>query len=40
VAAVGVGVRGSGSGVITLKGAATGRHDDDEAAILAFLLAA
>ena len=43
VAGAGVaGARGAGSGVIVLelKGAATGRHDDDEAAVLAFLLAA
>jgi len=34
------GARGSGSGAILLKGAATGQHDDDEAAIMALLLAA
>jgi hypothetical protein len=34
------GARGVGSGAIVLKGAATGRHDDDEAAIMALLLAA
>jgi len=34
------GVRGSGSAVITLKGVAIGQHDDDEAAIMAILLAA
>lgn len=31
---------GAGAGVITLKGAAVGRHDDDEAAMIALLLAA
>lgn len=36
-----VGTRGSGSGtVVKLEGAANGRHDDDEAAMMAFLLAA
>jgi hypothetical protein len=34
------GPAGSGSGVVTLKGAAIGRHDDDEAAMIALLLAA
>ena len=34
------GWRASGAGVITLKGAAVGRHDDDEAAMIALLLAA
>lgn len=34
-------VRGAGAGVIkTFEGAAIGRHDDDEAAVMAFLLAA
>jgi len=40
VAAGGAGTHGAGTGVITLKGTAIGRHDDDEAAIMAFLLAA
>jgi len=42
VASVGiVGARGSGSGVIMkFTGAASGRHDDDEAAVMTFLLAA
>jgi hypothetical protein len=36
-----VGVRGSGSGaIVKLKGAAIGRHDDDDAAVMTFLLAA
>jgi hypothetical protein len=36
-----VGTRGSGSGTIMkFEGAARGRHDDDEAAVMAFLLAA
>lgn len=36
-----VGTRGTGSGVIVkCNGAATGQHDDDEAAVIAFLLAA
>jgi hypothetical protein len=36
-----IGARGAGSGVIMkLSGTATGRHDDDEAAVIAFLLAA
>jgi hypothetical protein len=36
-----VGTRGSGSGtIVKLQGAANGRHDDDEAAMMAFLLAA
>jgi hypothetical protein len=39
VASVGVvGTRGSGSGtIVKLEGAASGRHDDDEAAIMTFL---
>lgn len=41
-AAIGAcGTRGSGEGVIVkFSGTATGRHDDDEAAVIAFLLAA
>jgi hypothetical protein len=36
-----VGARGTGSGVIMkFSGSATGHHDDDEAAVIAFLLAA
>jgi len=36
-----VGVRGKGEGVIMkFSGSATGHHDDDEAAVIAFLLAA
>jgi hypothetical protein len=36
-----VGIRGSGSGTIMkFEAAASGRHDDDEAAMMAFLLAA
>src|SRR5262249_45035177 len=37
-----IGARGSSSGVITfeLNGAAIGRHDDDAAALMTFLLAA
>jgi hypothetical protein len=36
-----VGARGRGEGVIVkFSGSATGRHDDDEAAVIAFLLAA
>lgn len=36
-----VGIRGSGDGMIVkFNGTATGRHDDDEAAVIAFLLAA
>jgi hypothetical protein len=36
-----VGTRGAGSGmIIQIKGTATGRHDDDEAAMMTFLLAA
>jgi hypothetical protein len=36
-----VGTRGSGSGMIMkFEGAASGRHDDDEAAVMAILLAA
>jgi hypothetical protein len=36
-----VGARGRGEGVIVkFSGSATGHHDDDEAAVLAFLLAA
>ena len=35
------GTRGAGAGVIVkFSGSATGRHDDDEAAVIAFLLAA
>jgi hypothetical protein len=34
------GPAGLGAGVITLKGAAIGRHDDDEAAMIALLVAA
>jgi len=42
VAGAGVaGARGSGAGVVRgLSGEATGRHDDDEATVIAFLLAA
>jgi len=39
VAAGGAGLRGLGSATIRIKGAAIGRHDDDEAAILALLAA-
>ena len=36
-----VGTRGTGAGTIMkFSGSATGRHDDDEAAVIAFLLAA
>jgi hypothetical protein len=36
-----VGVRGSGSGaIVKLKGAGIGQHDDDEAVVMTFLLAA
>jgi hypothetical protein len=36
-----VGARGAGAGMIVkINGSATGRHDDDEAAMIAFLLAA
>jgi len=36
-----IGVHGAGSGMIVkLEGAAIGQHDDDEAAVMAFLLAA
>jgi hypothetical protein len=36
-----VGVHGSGSGtIVKLKGAGSGRHDDDEAVVMTFLLAA
>jgi hypothetical protein len=36
-----VGTRGTGSGMIVkFNGSATGRHDDDEAAVIAFLIAA
>ena len=36
-----VGARGSGEGMIVkFSGSATGQHDDDEAAVIAFLLAA
>jgi len=35
------GTRGSGDGMIVkFSGSATGQHDDDEAAVIAFLLAA
>jgi hypothetical protein len=36
-----IGTRGAGEGMIVkFNGTATGRHDDDEAAVIAFLLAA
>jgi hypothetical protein len=35
-----IGTRGSGLGILELKGAAIGRYDDDEAAVMTFLLAA